>query len=83
MSQLSFTLPDGSIESVDVSALLNAGYAGRNQDEVASHIAELAALGVPAPTTTPRSTRSRRIWPSRPIGFTCNTVGPPAKPSGR
>ncbi len=53
MSQLSFTMPDGSIESVDVTALLNAGYAGRNQDEVASHIAELAALGVPAPTATP------------------------------
>ena len=53
MSQLSFTMPDGSIESVDVTALLNAGYAGRNQAEVASHIAELAALGVPAPTATP------------------------------
>ena len=53
MSQLSFTMPDGSIESVDVTALLNAGYAGRNQAEVASHIAELVALGVPAPTTTP------------------------------
>jgi hypothetical protein len=53
MSQLGFTMPDGSIESVDVTALLNAGYAGRNQAEVASHIAELAALGVPAPTTTP------------------------------
>jgi len=46
-------MPDGSIESVDVTALLNAGYAGRNQAEVASHIAELAALGVPAPTATP------------------------------
>ena len=53
MSQLSFTMPDGSIESIDVTALLNAGYAGRNQAEVASHIAELAALGVPAPTITP------------------------------
>ena len=53
MSQLSFTLPDGSSESVDVAALLNAGYAGRDQAEVASHIAELAALGVPAPATTP------------------------------
>jgi hypothetical protein len=53
VSQLSFTMPDGSTESAEVTALLNAGYAGRNQDEVASHIAELAALGVPAPTTTP------------------------------
>jgi uncharacterized protein DUF2848 len=53
MSQLSFTMPDGSIEAVEVTALLNAGYAGRNQAEVASHIAELAALGVPAPAATP------------------------------
>jgi hypothetical protein len=53
VSELSFTLPDGSIESVDVTALLNAGYAGRDQAEVASHIAELAALGVPAPSATP------------------------------
>ncbi|OZE37154.1 MULTISPECIES: DUF2848 domain-containing protein [unclassified Rhodococcus (in: high G+C Gram-positive bacteria)] len=50
---LTFTLPDGSTESLEVTALLNAGYAGRNQDEVASHIAELAELGVPAPTVTP------------------------------
>ncbi|MDV8057561.1 DUF2848 domain-containing protein [Rhodococcus sp. IEGM 1343] len=50
---LTFTLPDGSTESLEVTALLNAGYAGRNQDEVASHIAELAELGVPAPAVTP------------------------------
>jgi hypothetical protein len=53
MPQLTFTLPDGTVEQVDVTALYNAGYAGRNQDEVASHIAELAELGVPAPHTTP------------------------------
>jgi hypothetical protein len=53
VSQLSFTLPDGSTAPVDVTALLNAGYAGRDQAEVASHIAELEALGVPAPSATP------------------------------
>jgi hypothetical protein len=53
VSQLSFTMSDGSIESVEVAALLNAGYAGRDQAEVASHIAELADLGVPAPSATP------------------------------
>jgi len=53
MPQLTFTLPDGTVEQVDVTALYNAGYAGRKQDEVASHIAELAELGVPAPHTTP------------------------------
>jgi hypothetical protein len=50
---LTFALPDGSTESVEVHTLLNAGYAGRNQAEVAAHIAELADLGVPAPSTTP------------------------------
>ncbi|MCJ2125000.1 DUF2848 family protein [Methylobacterium sp. J-077] len=33
--------------------ILNGGYAGRDQSEVQHHIDELAALGVPAPKTTP------------------------------
>ncbi|MCJ0701605.1 DUF2848 domain-containing protein [Frigoribacterium faeni] len=53
MSTLRFTLPDGSTETVEVTRLLNAGYAGREQGEVQAHIAELAELGVPGPTTTP------------------------------
>ncbi|WP_280267126.1 DUF2848 domain-containing protein [Nocardia wallacei] len=53
MPQLSFALPDGTTETVDVTAVLNAGYAGRDQAEVAAHIAELAELGVPAPSATP------------------------------
>jgi hypothetical protein len=53
MTVLSFELPDGSTKDVDVKHLLNAGYAGREQDEVQAHIAELAELGVPGPTTTP------------------------------
>jgi hypothetical protein len=50
---LTFELPDGTTETVDPAVVLNAGYAGRNQDEVAHHIAELAELGVPAPSVTP------------------------------
>lgn len=50
---LTFELPDGSTSTVSVKRLLNAGYAGKNQDEVRAHIDELAELGVPAPTTTP------------------------------
>ena len=50
---LTFTLPDGSTETVEITNALNAGYAGRNQAEVSHHIAELAELGVPAPQTTP------------------------------
>ncbi|MBN6035144.1 DUF2848 domain-containing protein [Amycolatopsis sp. 195334CR] len=51
--RLSFALPDGSEVHTDVHTLLNAGYAGRSQDDVAAHVAELAELGVPAPATTP------------------------------
>ncbi|MFF3490540.1 DUF2848 domain-containing protein [Streptomyces sp. NPDC002795] len=53
MALLTFELPDGSTRDVQVTQVLNAGYAGRSQDDVAAHVAELAELGVPAPTTTP------------------------------
>lgn len=53
MTFLTFELPDGSTQSVVVRDLLNAGYAGREQDEVQAHIKELAELGVPGPSATP------------------------------
>jgi len=53
MTQLTFELPDGTTREVTVRLLLNAGYAGRRQDVVAAHVAELAALGVPSPSVTP------------------------------
>lgn len=53
MTVLSFELTDGSTKTVEVKHLLNAGYAGREQDEVQAHIAELAELGIPGPTTIP------------------------------
>ncbi|WP_369250443.1 DUF2848 domain-containing protein [Streptomyces sp. R41] len=53
MAVLTFELPDGSTRDVDVRQVLNAGYAGRSQDDVAAHVAELAELGVPAPSVTP------------------------------
>jgi 2-keto-4-pentenoate hydratase/2-oxohepta-3-ene-1,7-dioic acid hydratase in catechol pathway len=53
MTGLSFTLPDGTRRTVTVKSLLNAGYSGRSQEDVAAHVAELAELGVPAPSTTP------------------------------
>ncbi len=52
MSPLCFDVAGESVE-VPVRTLLNAGYAGRRQDDVAAHVAELAELGVPAPTRTP------------------------------
>ncbi|MEB7448245.1 DUF2848 domain-containing protein [Arthrobacter koreensis] len=53
MTTLTFELPDGTEVAVDVQHLLNAGYAGREQDEVQAHIQELAELGVPGPSVTP------------------------------
>ncbi|AXK88892.1 Protein of unknown function [Nocardia farcinica] len=53
MSSLIFELPDGRQRTVPVRTLLNAGYAGRSQADVAAHIAELAELGVPGPSRTP------------------------------
>ncbi len=50
---LSFELPDGTVTEVAVTTLLNGGYAGRSQDDVAAHVRELAELGVPAPSVTP------------------------------
>lgn len=52
-TELTFRLPDDGTVSVPVTLLLNAGYAGHDQDAVAAHIAELAELGVPAPSVTP------------------------------
>ncbi|MFR9731654.1 DUF2848 domain-containing protein [Saccharopolyspora sp. MS10] len=52
MFPLRFDVAGRSVE-VPVRSLLNAGYAGRSQDDVAAHVAELAELGVPAPTRTP------------------------------
>lgn len=53
MPNLTFELPDGHDVTVAVDTLLNAGYAGRSQEDVAAHVAELAELGVPAPTRVP------------------------------
>jgi len=53
MPNLTFQLPDGQETTVAVDTLLNAGYAGRSQADVAAHVAELAELGVPAPTRVP------------------------------
>jgi hypothetical protein len=50
---LRFRLPDDTTLTTEVTTLLNAGYAGRNQEDVAAHVAELAELGVPAPAVTP------------------------------
>ncbi|WOF23292.1 DUF2848 domain-containing protein [Microbacterium betulae] len=54
MTRLTFDIigRDETVD-VDIQRLYNAGYAGRDQEQVRLHIDELAALGVPAPSTTP------------------------------
>jgi len=39
--------------SFEYTRMYNAGYVGRNQEEVRKHVSELAAKGVPAPSSTP------------------------------
>ncbi|MFC7327120.1 DUF2848 domain-containing protein [Marinactinospora rubrisoli] len=53
MPILRFEVNTGEKREVQVTTLLNGGYAGRSQDDVRAHVEELAELGVPAPTTTP------------------------------
>jgi hypothetical protein len=48
-----FTLPDGSEREIAVRYALNAGYAGRDTEQVQHHVDELAELGVPAPHRIP------------------------------
>jgi hypothetical protein len=50
---LHFSLPDGHRVAVEVRALLNGGFTGRSRQDVAEHVAELAAMGIPAPARTP------------------------------
>ncbi len=50
---LQFSLPDGQRATVEVRSVLNAGFSGRSAEVVAAHVAELAALGIPAPAVTP------------------------------
>lgn len=52
-SQLTFDTTDGQRVSVDSPQLVVAGYTGRDQTAVQAHIDELAAIGVPAPTSVP------------------------------
>ncbi len=37
----------------EYTRMVNAGFVGRNQNEVQKHVQELAAKGIPAPTETP------------------------------
>lgn len=50
---VTFTLPDGSVRTERVHHVLNAGFTGRDTEEVRRHVDELAAIGVPRPARTP------------------------------
>jgi len=56
MTTMQFVLKRGSETTpfaFPVNRMVNAGYAGRNQNEVRRHIEELALKGIPGPETTP------------------------------
>ena len=48
-----FRMADGSRREVAVQYVLNAGFTGRDTEQVQHHVDELAALGVPAPAQIP------------------------------
>jgi len=48
-----FRLASGGEREITVRYALNAGYAGRDTEQVQHHVDELAELGVPAPTRIP------------------------------
>ena len=50
--ELRFETEDGPL-AVTLGALTVAGWTGRDRAKVAHHVAELAAIGVPAPSATP------------------------------
>jgi hypothetical protein len=43
----------GELINVEVERVINAGYSGRDEESVQSHIDELVADGIPAPETVP------------------------------
>jgi hypothetical protein len=51
--QLTFERAGHGPIRIDIKAGVIAGWTGRNADAVAHHIAELAEIGVPAPSTVP------------------------------
>lgn len=53
VNTLLFETSAGTATRTVVRTLVNAGYAGRDQNEVQAHIAELAKLGVAGPRVTP------------------------------
>jgi hypothetical protein len=59
-----FDTPDGSLD-VEISALVIAGWTARDAAAVAHHVEELAAIGVPAPSTTPLYYRAGADLPTQ------------------
>jgi hypothetical protein len=52
-STFSFDTPDGSSREIAINQLVIAGWTARDRAAVDHHIAELAAIGVPPPSTVP------------------------------
>lgn len=53
MNEVRFHTPDGSQRTITLRHAFNAGYAGRDTEQVRRHVDELARFGVPAPSKTP------------------------------
>lgn len=72
------TMEDGTQREMPVQYVLNAGFAGRDREQVQHHVDELAAMGVPAPAQIP----ALYPLPSRLVSQTNTIQVPHAHTSG-
>ena len=61
MTNLSFDIGAGQTLNVQPTRLVIAGWTGRDAAGIQHHIEELAALGVPRPSTVPLYYRGARV----------------------
>ena len=80
---LRFTLPGGREREITVRYALNAGYAGRDTEQVQHHVDQLAELGVPAPRRIPTLYPLSASWSDGRTSSRSRTRRRPGRRSGR
>jgi hypothetical protein len=77
-TRLHFNLPDGAEVSANVEQLLLTGYSGRDEADIAAHVAEMASLGVAGPDTVPVFHPAMSCLLTQ--GGTVQAIGPESRP---
>lgn len=78
VTRLRFSLPDGAEIIANVERLLLTGYSGRDEADIAAHLAEMASLGVAGPDTVPVFHPAMSCLLTQ--GDTVEAVGPDSRP---